>query len=99
MAPSSALTERRYSCAVVIRTPTHKFVIALKRTLSMRNVALVFFCAITFAQAQGPRSTPAPSIVYAVHDPDAIKDYQPNPRLVHAVLDCLVHPVRGLTVL
>lgn len=95
IAPSSALTERRYSCAVVIRTPTHKFVITLKRSLSMRNVAFVFFCAITFASAQGAQPSPAPSIVYAVHDPDAIRDYEANSRVVHAMLDRLVLAVTG----
>jgi uncharacterized protein (DUF362 family) len=61
----------------------------------MRNVALVFFCAIAFAFAQGPRPTPAPSIVYAVHDPDAIKDYEANPRVVRAMVDRLVLAATG----
>src|SRR6266851_6180669 len=61
----------------------------------MRNVALVFLCAITFAQAQGPRPTPAPSIVYAVHDPDAIKDYEANPRVLHTMVDRLVLAATG----
>src|SRR6266705_4718040 len=61
----------------------------------MRNVALVFLCAITFAQAQEPRPTPAPSIVYAVHDPDAIKDYEANPRVLHAMVDRLVLAATG----
>src|SRR5438132_13992027 len=63
----------------------------------MRNVALVFLCAITFAQAQGPRPTPAPSIVYAVHDPDAIKDYEANPRVLHTMVDRLVLAATGLS--
>ena len=95
IASSSALAERRYSCAVVIHTPTHKFVITLERTLSMRNVAIVFFCAVSFAHAQVPRPTPAPSIVYAVHDPDSIKDYEANPRAAHAMVDRLVLAVTG----
>src|SRR5437899_274886 len=61
----------------------------------MRNVALVFLCDITFAQAQGPRPTPAPSIVYAVHDPDAIKDYEANPRVLHTMVDRLVLAATG----
>src|SRR6266571_2816585 len=61
----------------------------------MRNVALVFLCAITFAQAQEPRPTPAPSIVYAVHDPDAIKDYEANPRVLHEMVDRLILAATG----
>jgi uncharacterized protein (DUF362 family) len=33
--------------------------------------------------------------VYAVHDPDAIKDYQTNPRIVHAMVDRLVLAATG----
>ena len=48
----------------------------------MRNVALVFLCAMycELAQAQQPATTP--SIVYTAHNPDAIKDYEANPRVV-----------------
>jgi len=39
---------------------------------------------------QAPRSTPPPSVVYVIHDPDAIVEYHTNARLVHAMVDCLV---------
>ena len=47
------------------------------------------------ATAQGPRPTSASSVVYAVHDPGAIKDYQTNARIVHAMVDRLVLAVTG----
>jgi hypothetical protein len=79
----------------VIRALDHKFVVTVKGALSILNVALVLFCAITPGLAQGPRLAPTPSIVYAVHDPDAIKDYETNPRIVHAMVDRLVVAVTG----
>jgi uncharacterized protein DUF362 len=63
--------------------------------LSIQKLALVFFCAITSAFAQGSRPTPTPSSVYAVHDPDAIKDYETNPRIVHAMVNRLVLAATG----
>jgi uncharacterized protein (DUF362 family) len=61
----------------------------------MRNVTLVCFCAISsgFAQAQQP--APTPSIVYAVHDADSIKDYESNPRVVRDMVNRLVLAVTG----
>ena len=61
----------------------------------MRNVTLVCFCAISsgFAQAQQPASTP--SIVYAAHNPDSIKDYEANPRVVRDMVNQLVLAVTG----
>jgi len=61
----------------------------------MRNVTLVCFCAISsgFAQAQQP--APTPSIVYAVHDADSIKDYEANPRVVRDMVNRLVLAVTG----
>jgi len=61
----------------------------------MRNVTLVCFCAISsgFAQAQQP--APTPSIVYAVHNPDSIKDYEVNPRAVRDMVNRLVLAVTG----
>jgi len=61
----------------------------------MRNVTLVCFCAISsgFAQAQQP--APTPSIVYAVHDADSIKDYEANPRIVRDMVNRLVLAVTG----
>src|SRR5215471_1097365 len=60
-----------------------------------RNVALILFCAIAsgFAQAQQP--APTPSIVYAVHDADSIKDYEANPRVVRDMVNRLVLAVTG----
>jgi uncharacterized protein (DUF362 family) len=63
--------------------------------LSLRNVAVVFFCAIASALAQTPLPVPTPSIVWAVHDPDAIKDYRPNAKAVRAMVDRLVLSVTG----
>jgi len=60
----------------------------------MRNVALVFFCAIS-VKAQTPQPAPTPSIVYAVHNPASIKDYKTNPRVVHEMVDRLVLAATG----
>ena len=56
----------------------------------MRNVPLVLFCAIASGLAQGPQPVPTPSIVYAVHDPDAIRDYKTKPRVVREMVNRLV---------
>src|SRR5262249_13045870 len=61
----------------------------------MRNVALVFFCAIGSAAGQAPQAAPTPSVVYAVHNPDAIKDYEVNPRVVREMVNRLVLAVTG----
>jgi uncharacterized protein (DUF362 family) len=61
----------------------------------MRNVALVVFCAITSALAQGPQPVPTPSIVYAVHDPDAIRDYKTKPSVVREMVNRLVLAATG----
>jgi len=45
------------------------------------------------AQAQQP--APTPSIVYEVHNPDAIKDYEANPRVVREMVNRLVLAVTG----
>jgi uncharacterized protein (DUF362 family) len=65
--------------------------------LSIRNVAVVFFCAIASALAEAPRPTPTPSIVFVAHDPKAITNYRENPRIVHAMVDRLVLAVTGQT--
>ncbi len=72
----------------MIRAPAHKFVV----TLSIRNVALVWFCAIScgLAQDSTPPPSPTPSVVYTVHNPDAIKDYETNARAVRAMVNRLV---------
>ena len=61
----------------------------------IRNVAVVFFCAISSALAQAPRPSPTPSVVYAFHNPDAIINFHPNARVVHAMVDRLVLSVTG----
>src|SRR2546427_8911352 len=59
----------------------------------MRNVMLLLFCAISSGMAQGP--PPTPSIVYAVHNPDSIKDYNTNPRVVREMVNRLVLAATG----
>src|SRR5437870_12216235 len=61
----------------------------------MRNVALVLFCAIASGLAQGPQPVPTPAFVYAVHDPDAIKDYKTNPRVVREMVNRLILATTG----
>ncbi len=61
----------------------------------MRNVALVLFCAIASGLAQGPQPVATPSIVYAVHDPDAIRDYKTKPRAVREMVNRLVLATTG----
>ena len=59
----------------------------------LRNVALVFFCAITGAVAQS--QSVQKSVVYKTHDADAIADYKTNPRTVRAMVDRLVLAATG----
>ena len=61
----------------------------------MRNVTLVFFCAISSGLAQAPQPTSTPSIVYAVRNPDSIKGYVANPRVVREMVNRLVLAVTG----
>src|SRR6266480_1790793 len=61
----------------------------------MRNVALGFFCAISAVEGQAQQPAPTPSVVYAVHNADAIKDYEVNPRVVHEMVNRLVLAVTG----
>ncbi len=61
----------------------------------MRNVALVFFCAISAVEGQAQQPTPTPSVVYAVHNADAIKDYEVNARVVREMVNRLVLAVTG----
>ena len=63
--------------------------------MPMRNVALVFFCAMYCELAQAQQPAPTPSIVYEVHNPDAIKDYEVNPRVVREMVNRLVLAVTG----
>jgi uncharacterized protein (DUF362 family) len=60
-----------------------------------RNVALVFFCAISAMEGQAQQPSPTPSVVYAVHNPDAIKDYEVDPRVVREMVNRLVLAVTG----
>src|SRR5256885_2419087 len=75
---------------VVIRSVIHRIRCHRQSTLSMRNVALVLFCAIGSGVAQRPQPVPTPSVVYAVHDPSAIKDYRTDPSVVRAMVNRLV---------
>jgi hypothetical protein len=59
----------------------------------VRNVTLVFFCAIAAASAQSP--PPEKSIVYTTHNADAIENYKTNPRAVRAMVDRLILAVTG----
>jgi uncharacterized protein (DUF362 family) len=61
----------------------------------IRNVALVLFCAISPALAQGQQPAPTPSIVYAVRNPDSIKQYKTNPHVVREMVNRLVMAVTG----
>jgi uncharacterized protein (DUF362 family) len=61
----------------------------------LRKVALVLFCAIASGRAQGPQPAPTPSIVYAIRNPDAIKQYKTNPRVVREMVNRLVIAATG----
>jgi uncharacterized protein (DUF362 family) len=61
----------------------------------IRNLALVLCCAISSGLAQAQQPAPTPSIVYAVHNSDAIKDYEPNPRVIREMVNRLVLAVTG----
>lgn len=89
----SALTERRYS-AVVIHRFAHKFVITLKRPLSILKVALVCLCCISGARGQ-EAPAPTPSIVFKARDADAVRAYKTNPAVVRSMVNRLVLAVTG----
>ena len=61
----------------------------------IRNVALVLLCAISSGLAQGQQPAPTPSIVYAVHNADSIKQYKTNPHIVREMVNRLVMAVTG----
>lgn len=61
----------------------------------MRNVTLVFFCVISSALGQAQQPAPTPSVVYAVHNPDAIKNYEVNRGVVYEMVNRLVLAVTG----
>ena len=60
-----------------------------------RNVALVFFCAISSGLAQGQQPAPTPSVVYGLRNPDSINQYKTNPRVVREMVNRLVMAVTG----
>src|SRR5881392_127855 len=80
---------------VVIRSVIHRIRCHRQSTLPMRNVALVLFCAIGSGVAQRPQPVPTPSVVYAVHDPDSIRDYKTNSRVVREMVNRLVLVATG----
>ncbi|MFL6500373.1 MAG: DUF362 domain-containing protein [Candidatus Udaeobacter sp.] len=61
----------------------------------IRNVALVLLCAISCGRAQSQQPAPTPSIVYALHNADAIKGYKTNQHVVHEMVNRLVMAVTG----
>src|SRR6266542_3908701 len=61
----------------------------------MRHVALVLFCAIASGFGQGPQPAGTPSIVYAVHDPDAIREHKTTPSSVRELVNRLVLAATG----
>ena len=61
----------------------------------IRNVALVLFCAISSGLAQGQQPAPTPSIVYALRNPDSIKQYKTNSHIVREMVNRLVMAVTG----
>ncbi|MEP7015893.1 MAG: DUF362 domain-containing protein [Verrucomicrobiota bacterium] len=56
---------------------------------------LVFLCAISCAFAQEPQPNATPSSIYTIHNPDGIKEYETNPRVVRAMVNRLVLAVTG----
>src|SRR5439155_24132856 len=80
---------------VVIRSVIHRIRCHRQSTLPMRNVALVLFCAIGSGVAQRPQPVPMSSVVYAVHDPDSIRDYKTNSRVVREMVNRLVLATTG----
>jgi len=63
--------------------------------MPIRNLALVLLCAISCGLAQGQQPAPTPSIVYAIHNADSIKQYKSNPRVVREMVNRLVLAVTG----
>ena len=60
-----------------------------------RKVALVLFYAISSGLAQGQQPAPTPSVVYALRNPDSIKQYRTNPHVVRQMVNRLVMAVTG----
>src|SRR2546429_1346092 len=62
---------------------------------NFRNVALVYFCAISSLLAQAPSPPAERSIVYTTHDADAIVSYKTDRRAVRAMVDRLILAATG----
>src|SRR5499425_3192987 len=60
-----------------------------------RNLVFLLLCAISCRLAQGQQPAPTPSIVYALRNPDSIKDYKTNPHIVREMVNRLVMAVTG----
>jgi uncharacterized protein (DUF362 family) len=63
--------------------------------MPIRNLAFVLLCAISCRLVQGQQPAPTPSIVYAVRNPDSIKDYKTNSHIVREMVNRLVMAVTG----
>jgi uncharacterized protein (DUF362 family) len=67
----------------------------------MGKLTLLLLFAMATARAQEPLPTPmprpgaTPSVVYFAHNEEAITDFNPDPRLVHAMVSRLVSAVTG----
>ena len=63
--------------------------------MPIRNLTFLLLCAISCRLAQGQQPAPTPSIVYAVHNGDSIKQYKTNSRVVREMVNRLVLAVTG----
>ena len=63
--------------------------------LSIRFLALLFFCSSSAAFAQLAPPSPTPSVVYSVRNPAAIVGYRTNSAIVRTMVDRLVRAVTG----
>jgi len=62
---------------------------------NLRKIPLVLFCAIAPGLAKAQQPAPTPSIVYAVRNPDSIKQYKTNSHVVREMVNRLVLAVTG----
>jgi hypothetical protein len=69
--------------------------VAPPNILLIRTLALLFFYSAAAAFAQPARPTPTPSIVYALRDPAAIRQFRTDPAVVRAMVNRLVLAVTG----
>ena len=63
--------------------------------MSIRILALLFFCGVTVATAQEQRPAPTPSVVYSVRNPDAIRQFRTDSAAVRGMVDRLALAVTG----